>query len=99
MATDRASKKRSRSISELQRDAPGVVREATKRGEVEITRYGETMAYVVSPHERDRLREAEHALNRAIWAIDLKRAMEDWKAGNVVEWAEFEKELRTRFEL
>lgn len=94
MATERAQRKRTRSISELQRDAPGIVREATKRGEVEITRYGETMAYVVSPHERDRLREAERALNRAIWAVDFKRAMEDWEAGNVVEWDEFERDLR-----
>lgn len=99
MATQRTSNKRSRSISELQRDAPGIVKEASKRGEVEITRYGETMAYVVSPHERDRLREAERALNRAIWAIDFKRAMEDWETGNIVEWDEFERKLRTRFEL
>lgn len=90
--------KRSRSITELQRDAPGIVKEATRRGEVEITRYGETMAYVVSPEERRRLRETERALNRAIWARDLKRAMEDWEAGNVVSWEEVEAELRARFE-
>lgn len=94
MTTERVTKKRSRSISELQRDAPGILRQATKQGEIEITRYGETMGYVVSPHERDRMREAERALDRAIWAVDLKRAMDDWEAGNVVEWEELEAGLR-----
>ena len=97
MAKERVPTRRRRSISELQRDAPGIVREASERGEVEITRYGAPTAYVISPEERDRLREAERALNRAIWAVDFKRAMEDWEAGNIVGWDEFEAELRTRF--
>lgn len=90
--------KRRRSISELQREAPEIIREASERGEVEITRYGETLAYVISAEERGRLRETERALNRATWARDLKRAMEDWEAGNVIEWQEFEAMLK-RFEL
>jgi len=97
MATERARTTPRRSISELQRDAPGILREAGRRGEVEITRYGETLGYVISPEERHRLREADRALNKAIWAIDFKRAMEDWEAGNVVEWEEVEAELRARF--
>lgn len=85
-------------MSELQRDAPGIVKEASEHGEVEITRYGETMAYVMSAEERRRLREIDRALNRAIWERDLKRAMEDWRTGNVVPWEEVEAELIRRFE-
>lgn len=98
MAADPAPKKRSRSISELQRDAPGIVKEVTKHGEVEITRYGQTAAYLMSEEDRRRLRDTERALNRAIWARDLKRAMEDWRSGNVVPWEEVEAELIRRFE-
>lgn len=104
MATERARSRhtergraKARPISELQRDAPEIVREASERGEVAITRYGETVAYVISPEERERAQEIERALNKAIWAIDFKRAMEDLEAGNVVEWEEVEAELRRRF--
>lgn len=97
MATERARTTPTHSISELQRDAPEIVREASERGEVEITRYGETVAYVISPQERGRRHELERAMDRAIWAVDLKRAMEDWEAGKVVEWEEVEARLRERF--
>jgi prevent-host-death family protein len=104
MATERARSRhtergraKARPISELQRDAPEIVREASERGEVAITRYGETVAYVISPEERERAQEIERALDRAIWAIDLKRAMEALKAGDVVDWEDAAAELRARF--
>lgn len=83
-----------RSISELQREAPEIVREASERGEVEITRYGEPVAYVVSPEGRRRAHILQRASDRAIVAIQYKRAMEDWETGNVVPWEEVEAELR-----
>lgn len=83
-----------RSISELQRDAPGIVREASERGEVEIRRYGEAVAYLVSPEERERLRRFRRAWERLDVALQYKRALDDWEAGNVVPWEEVEAELR-----
>jgi len=100
MATERARPKHgeegkptTRSISELQRNAPGIVREAGERGEVEIRRYGETVAYVVSPEERERLQRFRRAWERVDVAMQYKRAMDDWEAGNVVPWEEVEAEL------
>ncbi len=86
-------KSKPRSISDLQRDAPGIVREASARGEVEITRYGEAVAYVVSPEERERLRRFKRAWERVDVAMQYKRAFEDLEAGNVVPWEEVEAEL------
>ncbi len=95
MATVRKRVRRARrSISELQREAPEIVREASERGEVEITRYGDTVAYVVSPEERQRAQVLEQAATRAMVAMQYKRAMEDLEAGNVVPWEEVEAELR-----
>lgn len=92
-ATTRAERPR-RSISELQREAPEIVREASERGEVEITRYGETVAYVISPEAWRRARIIEEKAIRAQVALEYKRAWEDWDAGNVVEWEQVVAELR-----
>ncbi len=94
MATERARTTHRRSISELQRDAPEIVREASERGEVEITRYGETVAYVISPSERSRREKMDAAAERAIWAIDFQRAMKDLKEGAVIDWEEVITRLR-----
>lgn len=95
MATGKARATRSRrSISELQREAPEIVREASEHGEVEITRYGEPVAYVVSPETWQRARAIEEAAIRAQVALEYKRAMDDWEAGNVVEWEQVKAELR-----
>lgn len=95
MTTARPRAKRARrSISELQREAPAIVRDASERGEVEITRYGEAVAYLVSPEERQRAQALEEAANRAMVAMEYKRAMEDWEAGHVLEWEEAEARLR-----
>ena len=99
MATERAeeSAPKSRSISELQRDAPEIVREATEHGEVAITRYGEVIGYVISPEEREGARRLRDDLGRLIWAVDLKRAMEAAAAGDVIDWEEAATHLRARF--
>ncbi|MGH2378949.1 MAG: type II toxin-antitoxin system prevent-host-death family antitoxin [Candidatus Limnocylindria bacterium] len=102
MTTERAGRKaeepaKAHPISELQRDAPEIVREASQRGEVEITRYGATVAYVVSPQERRRAQWLERVVTRAVVAEQYRRAWEDLEAGNVVEWEEVEAELRERF--
>lgn len=93
-AVRRRAERSRRSISELQRDAPEIVRDASERGEVEITRYGEPVAYVVSPEAWQRARAIEEASIRAQVALEYKRAWEDLEAGNVVEWEQAEARLR-----
>lgn len=81
-------------MSELQRDAPGIVQETTEYGEVEITRYGQPVAYLMSPAERQRRRALEDAAERAISAMDWERAMKAAEEGRVVDWQEVIARLR-----
>lgn len=98
MATARGgTKRRSRSISELQREAPEIVREAGEQDEVEITRYGEPVAYIVSPRARQRAQELDRAADRAVWSIDFQRAMKAAEEGRILDWDEAAKRLRARF--
>ncbi len=87
-------------VSELQTSAPDLVRQARRRGVVPITRYGKTVAFLVSPQTRRRQEELERAANRALWAIDVARGMRDLEEGDVVEWDEvyaaLERELTPR---
>ena len=87
---------RSRQISELQSDAAGVVAEA-ERGPVEIRRYSEPVAYIESVDQHRELQELDAALNRAIWALDLARAMGDVKEGNFERWEKVAATLRARY--
>ncbi len=41
--------------------------------------------------------ELDSARNRAIWALDLARAMGDVKEGNLERWEEVAVTLRTRY--
>ena len=75
-------------VSELQTSAPELVRQAHRKGAVPLTRYGKTIAYLVSPETRRRQEELERAANRALWAIDIARGMGDLKRGDVREWDE-----------
>ncbi len=77
-----------RPVSELQTSAPELVRRAQRRGAVPLTRYGKTVAYLVSPELRRRQEELEQAANRALWAIDIARGMHDLEQGDVMEWDE-----------
>ncbi len=88
--------RRSRQISELQSDAAGVVPEA-ERGPVEIRRYSEPVAYIESVDQHREHQELDAALNRAIWALDLARAMRDVNEGNFERWDDVAATLRTRY--
>ncbi len=87
---------RSRQISELQSDAAGVVAEA-EQGPVEIRRYSEPVAYIESVNQHREHQELDAALNRAIWAVDLARAMGDVKEGNFERWEKVAATLRARY--
>ena len=78
----------SRPVSELQTRAPDLVREAQRAGTVPLTRYGKTVAYLVSPETRRRQEDLEQAANRALWAIDIARGMRDLEHGDVSDWDE-----------
>jgi hypothetical protein len=86
----------SRQISELQSDAAGVVAQAEK-GPVEIRRYSEPVAYIESVDQHREHQELDAALNRAIWALDLARAMGDVKEGNFERWEKVAATLRARY--
>lgn len=73
-------------VSRLQTSGPDLVRQAARKGAVALTRYGKTVAYLVSPGTRERQQELEEAANRALWAIDIERGLEDLKRGDVSEW-------------
>lgn len=75
-------------VSELQTSAPDLVRQAQRQGAVPLTRYGKTVAFLVSPQTRRRQEELERAANRALWAIDIARGMRDLEQGDVAEWDE-----------
>lgn len=87
---------RSRQISELQSDAPGVVAQ-TRQGPVEIRRYSEPVAYLESVDQYREHQELDAALNRAIWALDLARAMGNVKEGNFKRWEKVAATLRARY--
>ncbi|MBI2323455.1 MAG: hypothetical protein HYU87_00605 [Chloroflexi bacterium] len=75
-------------VSELQTSAPELVRQARRKGAVPLTRYGKTVAFLVSPETRRRQEDLEQAANRALWAIDIARGMHDLQRGDVTEWDE-----------
>ena len=89
-----ASRPRSRPIRDLHRNAPEVVREAIEQGEVEITRYGEPVGYIISASEHRRQKALSNAIERAISAIDFERAMRAAAEGRVTDWDDVIRRLR-----
>lgn len=87
---------RSRQISELQADAAGVVAQA-EQGPIEIRRYRQAIAYLESVDQHREHRELDEALNRAIWALDLARAMRNVKQGDFKRWERVATKLRARY--
>lgn len=77
-----------RPVSELQTSGPRLVRQAQRDGAVALTRYGKTVAYLISPAVRQRHEQLDQAANRALWAIDIKRGLRDLEQGDVTEWDE-----------
>ncbi len=94
MATEQA--RRTRRISELQSDARGVVAEA-EHGPVEIRRYGKPVAYVESVEQHREHEDLDAALDRAIWALDLERALRNVSERRYKRWREVAVKLRARY--
>ena len=85
-----------RRMSDLQTDAAGVVADA-KRGPIEIRRYSEPVAYIESVAQHREHVALDAALNRAIWAVDIARAMRNVSEGKFKEWGEVAAMLRARY--
>lgn len=85
-----------RQMSELQTDAAGVVARAGK-GPVEIRRYREAVAYVESVEQHREHEELDAALDRAIWALDIARAMRNVRDGRVKRLSQVAAMLRARY--
>lgn len=87
---------RSRQISELQSDAPGVVAQA-QQGPIEVRRYSKPVAYLESVIQHREHQELDAALDRAIWALDLARAMRNVQEGTYDRWEQVAATLRARY--
>lgn len=85
-----------RQMSELQTDAAGVVARAAK-GPVEIRRYREPVAYVESVEQHREHQELDAALDRAIWALDIARAMRNVRDGRFKRLSQVTAMLRARY--
>ena len=96
MTTRAARAARYRQISELRSNAAGVVAQA-RHGPVEIRRYNEPVAYLESVDEHRKHQQLDAAFNRAVWALDLARAIGNVAEGNFTRWETVATTLRTRY--
>ncbi len=76
-----------RQVSDLQSKGPDILAEA-KRHPVELRRYSETVAFVVSPEQHRRYRQLEEAARRALWAFSVQRALRNIEQGRFTPWDE-----------
>lgn len=76
-----------RQVSDLQSKGPDIVAEA-KKHPVELRRYSETVAYVISPEQHKRSRELDEAAQRALWAFAIQRGLTSLEEGRVTVWDE-----------
>ena len=74
-----------RQVSELQSRGSAIVAEA-KKHPVELRRYSETVAYLVSPEQHQRSTQLEEAAQRALWAFSIQRGLRSLEEGRVTEW-------------
>lgn len=74
-----------RQVSELQSKGSDIVAE-TKKHPVELRRYRETLAYIVSPEQHRRSTQLEEAAQRALWAFSIQRGLKSLEEGRIVEW-------------
>lgn len=63
-----------RQVSELQSDGAKIVAEARKHP-IELRRYGETVAFVISPEAHARATQLEEAEQRAYWGFVIARGL------------------------
>lgn len=88
---------RSRQVSDLQSKGADIVAEA-KKHPVELRRYNETVAYVVSPERHARLQQLEEAAQRAYWGFVIARGLKSLEEGRVTVWDEAtDRRLRAMF--
>ncbi len=76
-----------RQVSDLQSKGADIVAEA-KKHPVELRRYSETVAYVVSPERHARLQQLEEAARRALWGLVIARGLKSLEEGRVTVWGE-----------
>lgn len=76
-----------RQVSELQSSGADIVAEA-KKHPVELRRYSETVAYLVSPEQHERYKQLEEAARRALWAFAIARGLKSLEEGRVTPWDE-----------
>lgn len=76
-----------RQVSDLQSKGADIVAEA-KKHPVELRRYSETVAFVVSPEQHERYRQLEEAARRALWAFSIQRALRNIEQGRFTVWDE-----------
>ncbi|MDO8562784.1 MAG: hypothetical protein Q7S25_02960 [Candidatus Limnocylindria bacterium] len=76
-----------RQVSDLQSKGADIVAEA-KKHPVELRRYSETVAYVVSPERHARLQQLEEAARRALWGFVIARGLKSLEEGRVTVWDE-----------
>lgn len=74
-----------RQVSDLQSKGPALVAEA-KKHPVELRRYSETVAYLISPEEHRRARQLDEAAQRALWAFAIQRGLKSLEEGRVTVW-------------
>jgi prevent-host-death family protein len=84
-------------VSELQDHAAELIRDASE-GPVGITRYGRLVAALISPDDLASFQELQRAAERALWALDVKRAADDLSSGDIEEWDDVVKQLRARYQ-
>ncbi|MDE3193471.1 MAG: hypothetical protein KGN00_07285 [Chloroflexota bacterium] len=85
-----------RQVSELQSSGAEIVAEARKR-DVELRRYGETVAFVVSPAAHARAKQLEEAARRAYWGFVIARGLKSLEEGRVATWdEETDRRIRSR---
>lgn len=76
---------RVRQVSELQSRGAEIIEEAAKR-HVELRRYGDTVAYVISPEDHRRFAQLEEAERRAYWGFVIARGLSSLDQGRVTTW-------------
>lgn len=76
-----------RQVSDLQSKGADIVAEARKHP-IELRRYSETVAYVVSPEQHERYKQLEEAARRALWAFAIQRGRRSLEEGRVTVWDE-----------
>jgi hypothetical protein len=76
-----------RQVSELQSSGAEIVAQA-KEKDVELRRYGETVAYVISPASHARAKHLEEAERRAYWGFVIARGLKSLEEGRVATWDE-----------